>query len=163
MIHGLHAAALVHLLQLARLPGFLRLRGLHLFLSSYWQLRVLCHQMGWRHEGGIWEQSTQLRRAGTPAPVAIALLHISSHRVSLGYGAGGWGWEIPSFRSTSPQEISQSLRRMTGTMDGRDQGERGSGLGLSLWQSCWVGGMAEGEVGMMVWGASPHPPPGGLL
>ena len=63
MIHGLHAAALVHLLQLARLPGFLRLRGLHLFLNSYWQLRVLRHQMGWRHEGGIWEQSTQLRRA----------------------------------------------------------------------------------------------------
>lgn len=144
MIHRLHAAALVHLLQLARLPGFLCLRGLHLFLSSYLQLRVLRHQMGWRHEGGIWEQSTQLRRAGTPAPVATALLHISSHRVSLGYGAGGWGWEIVSFRSTTPPEISQSLRRMARTRDGRDQGERGSGLGLFRGSPAVGGGEAGG-------------------
>ena len=59
--------------------------------------------MGWGLEGGIREQSAQLRGAGTPAPLAAALPHISSHRVSLGYGGDGArapeGCEVQTNRS----------------------------------------------------------------
>ena len=44
---------------------------------------------------------------------------------------------VVRFRPTAPREIAQFLQRSPG--DDSDQGERGSGLRLSLWQSCWVG------------------------
>lgn len=52
--------------------------------------------------------------------------------------------EVMRFRPTTPREISQFLQRSPGS--DRDQGERGSGLGLSLCQSCWVGWGGENSV-----------------
>lgn len=92
---------------------------------------------------GIWEQSTQLRRAGTPAPVATA--PASHQQPQSKPRVWGGGLELGDCKF----QINHSSRDLpVPSEDGTDQGWQGSGRkGFRPGSVPWQSAVGWGEAG----------------